>query len=82
MWRNTMLPVRLYIVDARALLPAGIFFLHWSWLTFYIALVGIAFFAVLEWCGLTPPIAWRIIRRWIIGRRRPAIPAWKRRRFA
>jgi intracellular multiplication protein IcmT len=50
--------------------------------TFYVALAGIVVFAVLEWLGLTFPAAVRTVRRWIVGNRRPAIPTWKKRRFA
>ena len=40
MWRNTMVPVRLYIVDARALIPVMIFLVHWRWSTLYLAGAG------------------------------------------
>lgn len=82
MWRNTMLPVRIYVVDARALVPIMIFVLHWRLSTLYAAGVGIALFAVLEWFGLTFPAAIRTVRRLAIGRLRPAVPSWKKRRYA
>ena len=82
MWRNTMLPVRLYLVDARALIPVMIFVLHWRVSTLYVAAGGIAIFAVLEWFGLTFRSAIRTIRRLIVGRLRPAVPAWKKRSYA
>ena len=82
MWRNTMLPIRIYIADARALIPMMVVLVHIRLWTFYIALAGIAVFAVLEWLGLTYPAAVRTVRRLIVGRRRSAIPAWKKRRFA
>ena len=82
MWRNTMLPVRLYLIDARALIPVMIFMLQWRWSTLYFAGAGIALFTVLEWFGLTFPAAIRTIRRMIVGRIRSATPTWKKRRFA
>ena len=82
MWRNTMLPIRIYIADARALIPMMVVLVHIRLWTFYIALAGIAVFAVLEWLGLTYPAAVRTVRRMIVGCRRSAIPAWKKRRFA
>lgn len=82
MWRSTMMPVRLYLVDARALIPVMIFMLHWRLSTLYLAAAGIALFTVLEWFGLTFPAARRTIRRMLVGRVRPAVPAWKKRRFA
>lgn len=82
MWRNTMLPVRIYVVDARALVPVMIFMVHWRLSTLYVALAGIAVFAVLEWCGLTFPAATRTLRRLAVGRLRSAVPSWKKRYYA
>ncbi len=82
MWRNTMMPVRIYVVDARALIPVMIFMLHWRLGTLYLAGAGIALFTVLEWFGLTFPAGRRTIRRLLVGRIRPAIPSWKKRRYA
>lgn len=82
MWGNTMLPVRIYVVDARVLIPLMVLLCHIRIWTLYVALAGIAMFTVLEWLGLTFPAAVRTGRRWIVGRRRPAIPAWRTRRFA
>lgn len=82
MWRNTMLPVRIYVVDARVLIPLMVLLCHIRVWTLYVALIGIAMFAALEWFGLAFPAAVRTTRRWLVGRRRPAIPSWKRRRFA
>jgi intracellular multiplication protein IcmT len=82
MWRNTMMPVRIYVVDARALIPVMIFMLHWRLSTLYLAGAGIALFTILEWFGLTFPAARRTIRRYLVGRIRPAFPSWKKRRFA
>jgi intracellular multiplication protein IcmT len=82
MWRNTMLPVRVYVIDARVLIPLMIVLVHIRLWTLYLAIGGIAAFTALEWLGLTFPAAVRTARRWIVGRHRPAIPAWKKRRFA
>ncbi|MBI0538344.1 hypothetical protein D9599_22530 [Roseomonas sp. KE2513] len=82
MWRNTALPIRFLMLDARALLPVLCFVTYWSWTTFYIALLGTAFFGALSFFGLTLPALFRIVRGWLVGRLRPAVPAWKRRRLA
>lgn len=82
MWRNTMLPVRIYVADARVLIPVLVVLGHLRLWTLYLAMADIVVFAVLEWLGLTFPAAMRTVRRWIVGSRRPAIPAWKKRRFA
>ncbi|WP_338929154.1 IcmT/TraK family protein (plasmid) [Roseomonas mucosa] len=82
MWRNTALPIRFLMLDARALLPVLCFVVYWSWTTLYIALIGSAFFGILSFFGLTLPALSRIVRCWLVGRIRPAVPAWKRRRLA
>ena len=82
MWRYTALPVRLFMLDARACVPLLIGITKWSWTTFYIAVLGTAFFGFLSWAGLTVPALFRLVRRYLVGRRRPAVPAWQRRRLA
>ena len=82
MWRDTGRPVKLVFLDARACLPLLVFVVYWSWPTFYIAATGVIFFSVISWAGLTVPSTLRMIRRGLVGPYRPAIPAWKRRRFA
>jgi intracellular multiplication protein IcmT len=82
MWRNTALPVKVAILDARACIPVLIFVLYWSWATAYIALTGIVFFTVISWFGLTVPAVARLIRRVLVGSVRAAVPAWQRRRLA
>ena len=82
MWRNTALPVKVAILDARACIPVLIFVLHWSLLDLYIAIFGVTFFGVISWFGLTVPACIRLLRRMVVGGVRPAVPAWKRRRLA
>ena len=48
MWRNTGLPVRLLMLDARACFPILCVMVYWSWPTLYIALVGVAFFSTIS----------------------------------
>ena len=71
-------------IDSRreGVLPGAYFVVYWSWATFYIALGGVAFFLVTSWFGLTVPSMLRLIRRWLVGPVRPAVPTWKRRRLA
>ena len=82
MWRNTALPVRILVIDALACIPALIAVVYWSWTTLTIGLAGVAFFSVLSWFGLTVPAFLRLLRRWIAGPVRPAVPVWRRRRLA
>jgi len=82
MWRNTALPVRIAMLDARACIPVLLVVTYWSWTTLYIALFGVLFFTMISWFGLTVPAVLRVLRRWLNGPTRPAVPAWKRRRLA
>lgn len=82
MWRCTALPVKVAILDARACIPVLIFVLYWSWITAYIAIAGIIFFAVISRFGLTVPAVVRLMRRVLVGSVRTAVPAWQRRRLA
>jgi len=82
MWRNTGQPVRVLMLDARACFPVLAFCVYWSWFTFYIAAIGTVFFALISFFGLTLPAVFRLMRRVLVGARRPAVPAWNRRRLA
>lgn len=44
MWNQTARYPDLFGLDARAIIPFAIWFLHWSMTTFYIAIAGIFFF--------------------------------------
>ncbi len=82
MWRNTALPTRILFLDGRACLPLLVFVVYWSWATFYIAIMGMTFFVVVRWAGLTVPSVLRLARRLLVGAERTAVPVWKRRRAA
>ena len=82
MWRNTAQPVRVAMFDARALFPFLSFVVYWSWLTFYVAVIGVAFFSLISFLGLTLPSMFRMMRRLAVGPTRSALPVWKRRRLA
>jgi intracellular multiplication protein IcmT len=82
MWRNTGLPVRLFMLDARACLPILCVTVYWSWVTLEIAIVGVAFFGTISFLGLTLPAMLRLLRRVVVGPVRTAVPVWNRRRLA
>jgi intracellular multiplication protein IcmT len=82
MWRNTMQPIRLWVIDAKALIPFAIFMVHWSILTLEIAGAGIVLFGALEWFGVNVAAAFKIVRGWIYGPVRHAVPPGRKRRLA
>lgn len=81
MWRATAFPVKIGFLDARACFPVLLAATYWSWLTLKVALLGIVFFGVTSYLGLTLPAMLRTMRRLSIGPVRPAVPTWRRRRF-
>jgi intracellular multiplication protein IcmT len=56
--------------------------LHWSWLTFFLALTGVCFLALLDWTGLPPEAALARFRTILVGRVRPAAEVITLRRRA
>ncbi len=66
-WRNTAAPVRFFIFDARVLISFFIFALHMCMETFYISIVGAIFFYILERFRITPFVALRFARSFLVG---------------
>lgn len=71
MWCDTALQPRLGPLDARVVFPVGLWFLHWAYWTFVLALAAIAFLVALDKAGLPVNSAVRQFRTFILGRRRP-----------
>ena len=82
MWRDTQRRIGVLGMDAWCLAPAFVWLCHWRWWTFYLAVAGVAFFAALEWFGLSVVAGARRVRCWIVGRDRSGVRGWKRRWFA
>lgn len=82
MWRFTAEPVRILVIDARALAPLGLWAVHMRWWTFYVAIGASVAFGVLAFFGLTIPVAFRMLRVLVCGPVRPRLPAHKRRHYA
>ncbi len=61
-WRDTARTVRIAFLDARALSGFFVWMLHMCWPTFWISLVVIALFLLLERWGLSLPAALRLAR--------------------
>lgn len=72
-WRETGRYPMLFFLDARALYPFIVFFVHMSKWTFYVALGGVAVFWMLNMTGISPPAALRTVRTYLVGRYRPTI---------
>jgi intracellular multiplication protein IcmT len=81
MWRDTGLPVRIFMVDGRACFPVLLAVVWWSWTTLWIALAGVVFFGTISFFGLTVPAVIRLGRRFLAGPVRPALDPLGRRGF-
>ncbi len=76
-WRDSARVPRFFFVDALSAFPLVLFLLHIRQWTFILAILSIAFFAVLERFKFTTPIFFRWLRSCIAGRVRVARPAWR-----
>jgi len=74
MWCDTALQPRLGPLDARVVFPVALWFLHWAYWTFYIAVIAIGVLVLLEKAGLPVNAAFRQFKTVLLGRRRP-VPA-------
>ena len=80
-WRNTMKPVRFFMLDGRIVFFVVLFLLHARPWTIYLLFgVGVIFW-ILERRGLSFAAALRALRLWFIGINRPAWIYSRRRTF-
>lgn len=75
-WRHTAKPARFLFFDARAGAGLAVFMLHWSMLTFKIAVGIFVVFGLLERFGFTVTVALRWVRSRLAGPIRSARPWW------
>ena len=79
-WRNTMMPVRFFNLDARAGIPFCLLLLRLTSIPLWtLALGNLFMFRYLERKGLTFPAALRTLRGKITGLDRPAWVSLRRR---
>lgn len=80
-WRNTMKPVRFFMVDARAAAFFMLFIIHMRLWTLFLFFAMLMFFWFLEKKGLPFGPAMRAFRTWILGKNRPAWLWIRKRKF-
>ena len=80
-WRDTARVPKLFIFDARLLIPLAIFFLHIRAWTFYLAIFFIAVFFLLERRGYTLGVLIKMLRIKFVGAYRPVVDStiWRKR---
>lgn len=70
-WRNTMKPVKFFMLDARAATPFFLLLLHARFWTLYLCVLCTTIFVLVERRGYTVPAALRALKSWIFGAKRP-----------
>ncbi|OGO92801.1 MAG: phosphoesterase [Coxiella sp. RIFCSPHIGHO2_12_FULL_42_15] len=76
-WRDSARTVKFFIWDGKTAFPLLIFLLHMSWITLGIAVGAITFFTILNYFGYRADVFARIVRNFISGSRKAAIPWWE-----
>ena len=79
-WRDTMRPVRFYLIDARLLVLLVLWLFVPTWWTAVAAVLAVTALRVAEARGYRLHAALRRVRAWSAGRR-PALHAGRGRRF-
>lgn len=80
-WRDTMRPVRFYMIDARLLLFFAVWVFWPTWWTTGLTVAAMAAFRIAEARGYRLTSALRGLRAMAAGRRRPALHLDATRRF-
>jgi len=76
-WRDSARSARFFVVDARAVFPFVLFLMHIRWWTFWIALVSVLFFGLIEHYGFTVPVFIRWFKAFLIGPHKLSLPWWR-----
>lgn len=77
-WRDSARNVRFFMLDGTTAFPMLLFLMHIKAWTFYLAISFTIFFVILRHYGYTLPVFARIIRGWIAGPYKQAMPWWEK----
>ena len=70
LWRDTAITPKIFILDARAVFPLGLWLFHWAWWTAAVAGGAIVALYLVQRTGMTPLACFRALRVAFMGRRR------------
>lgn len=73
-WRDTARPAMFFGIEAYAVFPFLLFFLHMKWWTFWLATVSFVGLAALSRFGFTATVFIHFVRAYLAGRARFAVP--------
>ena len=70
LWRDTGIPPKIFIFDARVIFPLVLWLFHWAWWTAGIGAASILILYLVQRTGMTPMACFRAIRLALMGKRR------------
>ena len=82
LWRDTGITPKIFILDARAVFPLGLWLFHWANWTAAIALAAITILYLMQRTGMSPMGCVRAMRVAFMGKRRETRSheqQWRRR---
>jgi len=77
-WRDSARDVKFFILDGKTAFPMLLFLVYMRVSTFIIAVCATLFFTVLHRFGFSTTVFFRLVRAFIAGKRKIAIPWWDR----
>lgn len=80
-WRDSGRVVKFFKVDGRVAIGLVIWIIHWSWVTFSLAVGLMIFFGILERFDYTLPNAARKLRILLIGKKKYVKNKIKERKY-
>ncbi len=75
-WRDSARSVRFWIWDGKTAFPLFLFLIHISWWTLGLSLITMLFFTALNRYGFSVEVFFRLLRSFIAGKHKAAIPWW------
>ena len=70
LWRDTGIAPKIFILDARAIFPLGLWLFHWAWWTATIVGICMVILFLVQRTGMSPLACFRAIRVAFMGKRR------------
>ncbi|MCP8352365.1 IcmT/TraK family protein [Candidatus Synchoanobacter obligatus] len=75
-WQDTGRETKLWILNSSTSFPILLFLLNLSWGTFFVVIVTMGVFGVLDYYGFKPMVFLRRVRVLLAGPRKSARPWW------
>ena len=70
LWRDTGIPPKIFMLDARAIFPLALWLFHWAYWTAGVAITGVVILYIVQRSGMSPMACLRGLRVAFMGKRR------------